>query len=52
MPLAEPTQHAGLLATFYVLSYLALCLPSLAISALVPRLGLDGAAQLYRVGAI
>lgn len=52
LPLAEPAQRAGLLAAFYVLSYLALCLPALAVSALVPRLGLDGAAQLYLAGVI
>lgn len=52
LPLAEPTQRAGLLAAFYVLSYLAFCLPVLAVSTLVPRLGLDGAAQLYLAGVI
>ncbi|MFB4371141.1 MULTISPECIES: MFS transporter [unclassified Pseudomonas] len=52
LPLAEPAQRAGLLAAFYVLSYLAFCLPALAVSALVPRLGLDGAAQLYLAGVI
>ncbi|MDD1509796.1 MFS transporter [Pseudomonas sp. CNPSo 3701] len=52
LPLAEPAQRAGLLAAFYVLSYLAFCLPALAVSGLVPRLGLDGAAQLYLAGVI
>ena len=52
LPLAESTQRAGLLAAFYVLSYLAFCLPALAVSSLVPRLGLAGAAQLYLVGVI
>lgn len=52
LPLAEPTQRAGLLAAFYVLSYLAFCLPALAVSTLVPRLGLDGAAQLYLAGVV
>lgn len=52
LPLAEPAQRAGLLAAFYVLSYLAFCLPALAVSALVPRLGLDGAAQLYLASVI
>ncbi|WP_144957627.1 MFS transporter [Pseudomonas oryzihabitans] len=52
LPLAEATQRAGLLAAFYVLSYLAFCLPALAVSALVPRLGLTGAAELYLVGVI
>ncbi|MDR6179380.1 MULTISPECIES: MFS transporter [unclassified Pseudomonas] len=52
LPLAEPTQRAGLLAAFYVLSYLAFCLPALAVSALVPRLGLAGAAELYLGGVI
>ena len=52
LPLAEATQRAGLLDAFYVLSYLAFCLPALAVSALVPRLGLTGAAELYLVGVI
>ncbi|MDQ7912665.1 MFS transporter [Pseudomonas sp. 102515] len=52
LPLAEPAQRAGLLAAFYVLSYLAFCLPALAVSALVPRLGLTGAAELYLGGVI
>jgi len=41
-----------LLAAFYVLSYLAFCLPALAVSALVPLLGLAGAAELYLGGVI
>lgn len=52
LPLAEPDQRAGLLAAFYVLSYLAFCLPALAVSTLVPRLGLAGAAELYLAGVI
>lgn len=52
LPLAEADQRAGLLAAFYVLSYLAFCLPALAVSTLVPRLGLAGAAQLYLAGVI
>ncbi|WP_295461824.1 MFS transporter [uncultured Pseudomonas sp.] len=52
LPLAEPAQRAGLLAAFYVLSYLAFCLPALAVSTLVPRLGLAGAAELYLAGVI
>lgn len=52
LPLAQPAQRAGLLAAFYVLSYLAFRLPALAVSALVPRLGLTGAAELYLSGVI
>lgn len=52
LPLAEPAQRAGLLAAFYVLSYLAFCLPALAVSTLVPWLGLSGSAQLYLAGLI
>lgn len=52
LPLAEPAQRAGLLAAFYVLSYLAFCLPALAVSVLVPRLGLAGAAELYLAGVV
>lgn len=52
LPLAAADQRAGLLSAFYVLSYLAFCLPALAVSTLVPRLGLAGAAQLYLAGVI
>ncbi|WP_313739404.1 MFS transporter [Pseudomonas sp.] len=52
LPLAEPGQRAGLLAAFYVLSYLAFCVPALLVSVLVPRLGLVGAAQLYLAGVL
>ncbi|MGE8045114.1 MFS transporter [Pseudomonas monteilii] len=51
-PLAEPDQRAGLLAAFYVLSYLAFCVPVLLVSALVSWLGLTGAAQLYLTGIV
>jgi hypothetical protein len=41
LPTAEAHQRAGLLATFYVLSYLALGLPALVAGASVPLIGLD-----------
>src|SRR5229473_1893812 len=47
LPTAEAHQRAGLLATFYVLSYLALGLPALVAGASVPLIGLDTVAYVY-----
>lgn len=47
LPTAEAHQRAGLLATFYVLSYLAFSLPALAAGASVPLIGLDIVAYIY-----
>src|ERR1700688_2013103 len=47
LPTAEAHQRAGLLATFYVLSYLALGLPALVAGASVPLIGLDSVAYVY-----
>jgi hypothetical protein len=47
LPTAEAHQRAGLLATFYVLSYLAFSLPALAAGASVPLIGLDTVAYIY-----
>ena len=47
LPTAEAHQRAGLLATFYVLSYLALGLPALVAGASVPLIGLDIVAYVY-----
>ena len=47
LPTAEAHQRAGLLATFYVLSYLALGLPALVAGASVPLIGLDAVAYVY-----
>ena len=47
LPTAEAHQRAGLLATFYVLSYHALGLPALVAGASVPLIGLDTVAYVY-----
>jgi MFS family permease len=47
LPTAEAHQRAGLLATFYVLSYLAFSLPALAAGVAVPYAGLDIVAYVY-----
>jgi len=47
LPTAEPHQRAGLLAAFYLQSYLAFSLPAVAAGLLVPRIGLSTAACLY-----
>lgn len=50
LPTAEAHQRAGLLATFYVLSYLAFSLPALGAGVAVPFVGLAMVTYLY--GAI
>jgi MFS family permease len=47
LPTAEPHQRAGLLAAFYVQSYLAFSLPAVAAGISVPLIGLSTAAYLY-----
>ncbi len=47
LPTAEPHQRAGLLSTFYVLSYLAFSLPAVAAGLAVPTLGLSTVAYVY-----
>jgi predicted MFS family arabinose efflux permease len=47
MPLALAHERAGLMATFYVLSYLAFCVPAFIAGALVQRFGLIATAQGY-----
>jgi hypothetical protein len=47
LPTAEAHERAGLLATFYVISYLAFSLPALAAGVAVPYVGLDGVAYVY-----
>ncbi|MEN0106310.1 MAG: MFS transporter [Pseudomonas sp.] len=49
MPLAHAHERGGLMATFFVLSYLAFALPALAAGSLVQHLGLVEATQLYGV---
>lgn len=47
LPTAEAHQRAGLLATFYVISYLAFSLPALAAGVSVPFAGLAVVAYVY-----
>jgi hypothetical protein len=47
LPTAAPDQRAGLLAAFYVQSYLAFSLPAVAAGLAVPLIGLSVAAYLY-----
>jgi Major Facilitator Superfamily len=47
LPTAAPDQRAGLLAAFYVQSYLAFSLPAVAAGLAVPLIGLSIAAYLY-----
>ncbi|MGM4986765.1 MFS transporter [Tardiphaga sp. 841_E9_N1_2] len=47
LPTAEAHQRAGLLAAFYVLSYLAFSLPALAAGVAVPYAGLAVVAYVY-----
>ncbi len=47
LPTAEAHQRAGLLATFYVISYLAFSLPALAAGVSVPYVGLAAVAYVY-----
>ncbi|WP_088510031.1 MFS transporter [Burkholderia ubonensis] len=47
MPLAQPHERAGLMAAFYVESYLANCLPAILAGYMTPRLGLLKVANFY-----
>jgi MFS family permease len=47
VPLAEPHERAGLMSTFYVLSYLAFSLPAIAAGLLAGRIGLQAASVGY-----
>ena len=49
MPLAEAHERAGLMAAFYVLSYLAFCVPALVAGLLVREVGLVTATDGYAV---
>jgi MFS family permease len=52
VPLAEPDQRAGLLAAFFVQSYLAFSLPAILAGLLAPMLGLPLTTYLYGGAAI
>jgi MFS family permease len=47
LPTAEPHQRAGLLAAFYLQSYLAFSLPAVIAGLSVPRIGLSTTAYIY-----
>jgi predicted MFS family arabinose efflux permease len=47
LPLAHPHERAGLLAAFFVQSYLAFSLPAIAVGLVAPRLGLSVSAYVY-----
>jgi hypothetical protein len=52
LPTAGPHQRAGLLAAFYLQSYLAFSLPAVAAGLSVPLIGLSTAAYLYGAAII
>jgi MFS family permease len=52
MPLALAHERAGLMATFYVLSYLAFCLPALCAGFAVQHVGLIATSDGYAIGLI
>ncbi|MBL0371843.1 MFS transporter [Rhizobium sp. KVB221] len=47
LPLAHPDERAGLLSTFFIQSYLAFSLPTIAVGLIAPSIGLSNAAYLY-----
>lgn len=47
MPLAQPEQRAGLMATFYVISYLAFSIPAIIAGYFVRQIGLSMSATIY-----
>jgi MFS family permease len=47
LPTAEPHQRAGLLAAFYLQSYLAFAVPAVIAGLSVPQIGLSATAYLY-----
>jgi hypothetical protein len=47
VPLAEPHERAGLMSTFFVLSYLAFSVPAIAAGLLAGRIGLQAASMAY-----
>ncbi|MDD0975859.1 MFS transporter, partial [Pseudomonas fontis] len=52
MPLAEAHERAGLMATFYVLSYLAFCVPAMLAGWMVHSVGLLLTGEVYALGVI
>jgi hypothetical protein len=52
LPTAEAHQRAGLLATFYVESYLAFSLPAVAAGLSVPTFGLTAVTYVYGAAVV
>jgi len=52
MPLAKTHERAGLLAAFYVVSYLAFALPAMALGVAAPMIGLAHAAYFYGAAVV
>ena len=52
VPLAQPHERAGLMAGFYVASYLAFSLPAIAAGVLAQRLGLEFTAACYGLAVV
>lgn len=52
LPLAEPHERGGLMSAFYVLSYLALCLPAIAAGIATDRFGLTAVTDVYGAALI
>lgn len=49
LPLAQPHERAGLMAAYYILSYLAFCLPAILAGIMVSHFGLIVASNYYGV---
>lgn len=52
LPLAQPHERAGLLAAFYILSYLAFSIPAIVVGVLVPKVGLRMATDAYGMALV
>ncbi|MGI4862150.1 MAG: MFS transporter [Janthinobacterium lividum] len=52
LPLAQSHERAGLLAAFYILSYLAFSIPAIVVGVLVPKVGLRMATDVYGTALI
>jgi MFS family permease len=52
LPVAQPHERAGLMAAFYILSYLAFCVPAILAGVLTSALGLTAASYYYGAALI
>lgn len=50
LPLAQPHERAGLMAAYYILSYLAFCLPAILAGVMANAFGLIAASNYYGAG--